>query len=73
MISGLMTKLGIQTQFLSSKKVVGEASRVKKTSQDSQQPANGKQLEQDTFTSNKTAGEININSGDKFEKTPQKK
>lgn len=73
MISGLMTKLGIQTQFSSSKKVVGEASRVKKTPQNNQQSTSGKQLEQDTFTSNKTADEIKINSGDKFEKTPQKK
>lgn len=73
MVSGLMAKLGIQTQFLSSKKVVGEASRVKKAPQNNPSQSGGKALEQDTFTSSGKTGEIDLNTGDKFEKTPQKK
>ena len=73
MISGLMKNLGIQTQFSSSKKVAGEAARVKKAPQNNQTAVGGKTLEQDTFTSNKKSEEVAVNSGDKFEKSPQKK
>lgn len=73
MISGLMKNLGIQTQFSSSKKVVGEAARVKKTPQNNQTASGVKTLEQDTFTSNKKSEDITLNNGDKFEKSTRNK
>ena len=73
MISGLMKNLGIQTQFSSSKKVVGEAARVKKNEQKNQKVANSKTLEQDTFTANKKTDTAAVSSGDKFEKTTGKR
>ena len=72
MISGLMKNLGI-TQFSSSKKVVGEASRVKKTPQKNETAANSKTLEQDTFTANKKTDTAVISIGDKFEKSTSKR
>lgn len=73
-MDGIMTMLGLNSKLKESQ--IGEAARVKKdnTTYTEKAPDNlVRSPKKDTFTSSGKTGEIDLNTGDKFEKTPQKK